>query len=307
MFISYLFRNILYRIKSILSLPPSPQIKLLIDSLKREVHILPDLPNSSSAAQQAWIQNREKIRKFLLHEDPRAFFTCDALIDTMIVSNAKYTSNELALLKQEPAWQFRWKSALEESHGLKPAPHPLFPLSSGNTIHHAFHIAVFEEKTRFMIQDAKVIVEFGGGYGNMCRLIHKLGFNGKYFIFDLPELSLLQQFYLKVNGLNVRTELDDGNGIFCLADIDQFLAFGGEMSIDVFLATWSLSETPLELREKFHSFIKKSSHCLFAYQEVFEDVNNLQYFAALSKASGFEGSDWEIPFLPSNRYLIMSK
>lgn len=31
----------------------------------------------------------------------------------------------------------------------------------------------------------------------MCRLVHRLGFAGRYVICDLPELSILRRYYLK--------------------------------------------------------------------------------------------------------------
>ena len=54
------------------------------------------------------------------------------------------------------------------------------------------------------LSSSGVIVEFGGGYGSMCRLLHKLGFSGQYFIYDLPEFVALQRYFLKSIGMPVR-------------------------------------------------------------------------------------------------------
>ena len=35
----------------------------------------------------------------------------------------------------------------------------------------------------------------------MCRLFHQLGFSGRYVIYDLPQFSALQAFYLGSVGL----------------------------------------------------------------------------------------------------------
>jgi hypothetical protein len=55
------------------------------------------------------------------------------------------------------------------------------------------------------LHDADCIVEFGGGFGSMCRLIGALGFRGRYVIFDLPPVLALQRYYLGLHGI----EADD--------------------------------------------------------------------------------------------------
>lgn len=46
------------------------------------------------------------------------------------------------------------------------------------------------------IYDLQKIVEIGGGYGGMCRVIRENGGLHQYTIFDLPEVVELQQRYL---------------------------------------------------------------------------------------------------------------
>ena len=51
----------------------------------------------------------------------------------------------------------------------------------------------------------------------------------------------------------------------------------------LFIANWSLSETPIKFRKKFKIIIKKSKYILIAFQENFEDIDNLKYFYSLKK------------------------
>jgi hypothetical protein len=61
------------------------------------------------------------------------------------------------------------------------------------------------------------ICEIGGGVGQMYAVLRALGYEGKYFIFDLPEVKEFQRKYLdevtKRTGLN--TDLEYGDFDFC--------------------------------------------------------------------------------------------
>ena len=46
----------------------------------------------------------------------------------------------------------------------------------------------------------------------------------------------------------------------------------------LFIANWSLSETPNKFRKNFVSIIKKNEFILISFQEKFEDIDNLKYF-----------------------------
>lgn len=47
-----------------------------------------------------------------------------------------------------------------------------------------------------------VVVEIGGGYGGMCRVISERWELDDYIIYDLPEVTLLQKRYLKQYGVD---------------------------------------------------------------------------------------------------------
>ena len=52
---------------------------------------------------------------------------------------------------------------------------------------------------------------------------------------------------------------------------------------DLFLANWSLSETPINYRKKFFIKIKNSKYIFISFQEKFENLNNLEYFNNIKK------------------------
>ena len=51
----------------------------------------------------------------------------------------------------------------------------------------------------------------------------------------------------------------------------------------IFIANWSISETPINFRKKFEVIIKNSKYILISFQENFENLNNLNYFTNLKK------------------------
>ena len=51
----------------------------------------------------------------------------------------------------------------------------------------------------------------------------------------------------------------------------------------LFIANWSLSETPYNFRKDFIPLIKKNDLILISFQEKFENIDNLNYFNNLKK------------------------
>ena len=201
-----------------------------------------------------WLWNVHQIREFALHDDPRSFLEWSPIRHTMFTGNAPYIANELAYLRGLPDWDSRWKNALKESRVGNPSLYPAFPASSANLIHHAYHVSRFERVSRLPVKDSSSVVEFGGGYGSMCRLFFKLGFLGTYAILDLPVLTAMQQFYLSLSDYPVIMSAHarrDPVVAFCtssLQELDDCLNLDKGRAKSLFIATWSLSEAPPPLR-----------------------------------------------------------
>lgn len=153
------------------------------------------------------------------------------------------------------------------------------------------------EKTGKKFNELNFTLEFGGGYGNLCRLIHKLGFQGKYIIFDLPVFSALQKYYLKLSGLPVFEEII-ATGIFCINDIKKLIKIlrkytPTDKDKNLFIATWSLSESPLHVRRKISEFFPMYGYYLIGYQDKFGEIDN--WF------------DYALKYLPGHNLLIGRK
>lgn len=257
------------------------------------------LPLSSTTgatpSQVQWLRNIDRLREHVLGDDARQFQRWDVVADTMSVSYARYVYKELNYLRSLSTWH-RWREMIREPGTGRPLRYPLYPASSGTTIHHAYHLAQFEETTGAKISDMDCIFEFGGGYGNLCRLVRRLGFKGRYVLFDLPEFSALQRYYFKMAGV-----LD----ISCESDFQHLeIALKGFLRNSLFIATWSLSETPLAVRTPVLEMVEKFEHFLIAYQERFGEMDNMVFFDRWKNRVKAKWTCWPIAHLPGNHYMI---
>jgi hypothetical protein len=295
---------------------PSTEETRLLAGLRAAFRELPVRETAAATpSEAAWAANMSRLRDLVLSRDPREFLRWDVISDTMFVSGADYVSTELKFLEGRSDWDPRWREAIRESPVGRPVPCRFHPASSGNLIHHAYHVARFEEKTAVRVRDLDFVFEFGGGYGSMCRLFHSLGFRGKYVIYDLPPFAALQAYFLESLGLPVQGASEAATpraGIACLSDLGSLRAALGEHvqagNGALFLATWSVSESPVVVRSAVLPLAARFGSFLIAYQDRFGEVDNVEFFAGWRKTiGGVAWHAWPIEHLPGNHYLVGSR
>lgn len=269
-------------------------------TLRTEIQSLPAIQNQDDFSSHAiWTAGRRRLRELILSRDPRGFLTWDIVTETMFPSYGPFVREELKLLRKNN-WGV-WRTALREPRLGLPFPCFIYPRSSANTIHHAYHLCRFQLETSSTISDYSVILEFGGGYGSLCRLCHGIGFRGKYILFDFPEQSALQRYYLSSVGLAEIVTISDVNLLRETAESTS----GGQR---LFIATWSLSESAIPLRREIAVIAQSFDAFLIAFQEEFPGIDNPAYFREWQAA--FPDVAWtesKITHLPENRYLLGSK
>jgi hypothetical protein len=284
----------------------------LIENLLRSVERLPDENTSDCLpSEKQWKENVNRLKKLMLTDDPREFLRWDVLTETMVVGNDDFVLTELNHLKQDARWNERWSKAIHEVTAGRPKPFYKYPLSSANLIHHAHHIAQFEKRTGARTEGIDFVVEFGAGYGNMCRLFYTLGYTGTYIMYDLPIFSELQKYFLQCNNIPVYT-----NGpphpertAVCTSSFDtlqEILSSDNRPRNTLFLAMWSISEVPLALREKMFSLVSDFSFFLIGYQNQFGEVDNIRYFNNITKQlnKNIAWSNFPLEHQPGNNFLI---
>lgn len=284
----------------------------LAEAFRTKLQALP-IPASSgmTPAQKAWNENMHNLQQLSMTNDPRDFLSWEVVGGTMFVKYAKYSRAEYNYLRGLAGWN-RWKPALVEVATGNPAKCPFDTSTSCNLIHHAYHLAQFEDFSNTTVDKFRTVFEFGGGYGSMCRLFFNLGFKGRYLIVDLPAFSILQEYYLRSIGIKVLSVADyiaGKSGVLCISDLDTIDKLIDRDTNSLFLATWSISEAPLSVRQKILDNHSDSFGAyLIAYQPKFEDVNNSEFFEAFRKTrTDFLWQVRNIEPLPKQKYLFGKK
>jgi len=292
---------------------PSEDMRF-VEQLRSTVQQLPPFDKTNfSDANANWLKHINRLVELLLTRDPMYFLRWEVIRSTMFVGKSRYANTELKFLKHLPDWQ-RWKKAIEESTVGHPSAYLLWPRSSSTLIHHAYHLAQFEDKTGMPINTLNFVFEFGGGYGSMARLFYNQGFKGKYLIFDLPPFSALQQFFLKSLGLEVclpESFNSATKGALCISDFKELksiLLNQKEKKESLFISNWAISESPINLRDSLSPFLVDFGNYILTYQYRFAGVDNIEWFAKWKDTiNNMEWHNWEIKHIPGSYYLLGKK
>lgn len=271
----------------------------MLRALRTRIASVEPPPRTTDASLQAWQDNVEELRCRILGDDPSRFLRWPVVRRTMFVGSTPFVREELRILRGQPDWSSRWKAAVIEDALGDPPGLSRFRATSGNRVHHAYHLLQFERVTNCRVSDLDCIFEFGGGYGGMARLVHKLGFRGRYVILDLEAFSALQAAYLTETLRNAQAD------VHCVSDPEAVLPLlVGDNRL--LLATWSLSEVPSSVRERVHRLIGACSHFLVGYQLRFEELDNARIAEEIERVApaGTAWRDTPISHLSGNRYLI---
>lgn len=254
--------------------------------LKLKMAALP--PVDGPAPAHTWPRHRLSIRNHTANDDPASFLGWSTIVATFFVGNgASFLDGEIKALSR------RYLDIL---------PEPLFGnpetmrvngvTTSGNVIHQAYHLAQFEQHSGVKVSDLTHIVEFGGGYGLMALLCRRLGFTGRYTIIDLPELSLLQEYYL--------------SNTISLWNIELIGDYNfGRLDPDLLFGIYSLSEIPVTMRYKILRSIQ-SPFIFLAHQDAHtmpdgETVDNIKSFTEI--AAAFKLDHWPNQLMPGHYYV----
>jgi len=258
---------------------PTATERGLIDALRRACAALPVEPTEGRTPNAAdWATAMNRLRSLVLTADPRAFLRWDVIIARMAPRHSRVTRLALAELQARADWATRWRGALRECEAGRPYRYAEFPDSSEPLIQTAHVLAQMESLAGRPITSWDTIYEFGGGFGSLCRLAHNLGFRGRYVILDLPPFTHLQRYYLR--SASVMPEENDDRIVLTsdVLAVERLVDAKAESERALFVAWWSLSETPLALRARIRPLAERIGDYSIAYQERYGEVDNVEYF-----------------------------
>ncbi|HSX40820.1 MAG TPA: putative sugar O-methyltransferase [Candidatus Saccharimonadales bacterium] len=255
-----------------------------------------------------WKEFNAKLEKIFLPSPPFDFLQDPTIMRTMFATaGGEWLERELQFLETH-APKGKLKYLLEEDYVGDPLLMQSRYLTSHTTIHHLYHFIKFLDVTKAKPSNIKTVVEWGGGYGNMIRILRKFfPKNTTYIMIDTAVFCCLQWLYLStLFGENNVHLLDNPKAKIQKNKINivplQFLE-NSKIKADLFISTWALSESgkaSQDLVAKMNFFDAK--HLLIAYQ-----TNPIGLFdpARAGKLAQKRGAIIEkIDFLPGNYYAL---
>lgn len=237
---------------------------------------------------KSWVKHNKTLQSKILKSPTKDFLSWKPIRKTMFVADdIRIVQFELPYLMTKG-----WLTKISEDLVGNPKLIRGTNLSQ-NLVHHAYHLAKFEEFSKKKISEFQEFVEVGAGYGSMARLIHRVhGNTPNITLFDTRIFSALQAFFL--NQLNISVK--------CVSSLDDVRT---NSSSTLFISTWALSEMPLNVRGESLSLLRGSAAFLIAYQDEFEGIDNDKYFRdKLENQPEFQVIWVEIDHLPGNRYIF---
>jgi hypothetical protein len=162
-------------------------------------------------------------------------------------------------------------SVMKDTKWGKPVLHPVFKVSL-STAQTGRYIKLMKDYFNIIpYTDLDHIVDLGGGFGNMYRIMSTLGYKKKYQIIDFPIMHKLQRKYLS----KICTDISNLEQIDL--DMEKAVPTGKSMLI----ATHSVNEMPMDTRKKIESYYKNYDYIFFNHNKTFDDIDNIQYFQEL--------------------------
>lgn len=254
-----------------------------------------------------WNEKNTELKKRFLPYLPFNFLRDPIVMRTMFVATGgKWLDCQLEYLESRLA-EGRLTYLLQEDFVGEPLLLNSKYLTSHNSIHHLYSLQKFMESTGYKFKDSQTVVEWGGGYGNLAKIIKRYNRNVKltYVLIDTSLFSCIQWLYLAtVFGIkNVRIITDKGtevkSGLINILPL-KFLKFHN-IKTDLFISTWALSESTKYSQDfvvKTNWFGAKS--ILLSFQKASDSFPYADNLGKILIRKG--GVIEEISFLPNNYY-----
>lgn len=263
---------------------------------------------ASSFVTPLWQKYNESAMKVFLPRPPFNFLRTKIIRTTMSVeAYGKWLAEERTFIERALP-QSTLRELLEEDTVGKPIICDSKYLTSHTSIHHLYHLVNFQNKTGCKISKYDSILEWGGGYGNMAKIVNRMNKKITYTIIDTPLFCCIQWLYLASilgeDKINIITHsqapiIEEKINILPLGLLTR-----RKVKVDLFIATWSLSESSKLAQDYVHSIdFFGAKHLLVAFQESSESLPDAYRIKDILAARG--ATIQAIDFLPGNYYAFL--
>lgn len=154
------------------------------------------------------------------------------------------------------------------------------PEKSSGTYIRQLVVALLIDQHLMSIADMEWVFEFGGGYGALAVVLGRLGFEGLHYVYDLPALHLIRDWYL--DNMHVKTESITKLYNTVIEDVD------------VFVSVCSMDEAPLETRTRVLDSARANNY-LFWITRMWDGIDNYNWFRDWVIGNGLRYGEVEVP------------
>ena len=225
----------------------------------------------------SWGKRRQDIRNHMEKESWADFLHWPVVRASLFTGQIPNTDAELEILRGTGIYR-----TLEELGALP---------WNGTAIHQAHLLWWYGE---YIPPDWK-IAEFGGGYGEMYRFLHAHGHTGPYYVYDFPELLILQEYYLVTAGV----PLSDWHPCYTAKQWERALG------ADLFVSLCALSEAPLSVRWMVDDISPKSLAVRF--QPAWDGIDNKKWFFDYAEEHNMEADSTLAPAYTNHILMSMER
>jgi hypothetical protein len=159
-------------------------------------------------------------------------------------------------------------------------------------------------------KEISYIFEFGWWYWALATIIYRLWFEWWYFIYDFELFNQLQRYFFESEKLKITDNINE-NWIYCYSKLDDLSIKNVEWK-KVFIATWSISETPLSIRYNYLQVLDNVTndfnYFILWFQDNFWEVDNNKFFSEFKNK--YQNIKWyveTIPYLPKHNLFFWVK
>lgn len=261
--------------------------------------------NISKYITKAWAQKVQVMERLILPTPVFSFLRNSEIKATMFLSGeGDSLKGELNFCENFYSKKLL-KQLLQEDYVGNPIIKSFKYLTSHNRIHHLYHLLQFQLKTKKKINSLKDFIEWGGGYGDLVRLLYRINSDITYTIIDIPLFSCIQWIYLVSllgeEQVNLIKSKEDRIEKFKINLLPVCFLEYYDLKSDTFIATWSLSESSnyaIQYVKSCNFFNVK--HLLLAYQEKNDSFPNAKLVGEIAISYGAEEEDHK--FFGGNYY-----
>lgn len=214
----------------------------LFSSIDRNINIDYNIKNNKLIKTE-WENNRKSLRNKLSNLDIH-FLNNSGIGGLMFQSDLNIFNMELSELPKSyyaRITEYKQSNINSEFH------------ISTNTIHHLYHLYKYLNYKKLEIPQfkSKRIIEWGGGYGNMAKILLELGITNNYLIIDIPEFLTIQYIYLSsyfgTDNVYITNDIKDiKENCINLISVDNIKNFP---DYDTFISNWALSESAIDCQK----------------------------------------------------------